>query len=172
VSFLKGLVTRKAAPPLARDDALRLRPVRNPAVTWTEPAKVDDDDEEASADDRGPEPDALRLVLPQKRDRLGTFLERFFGPSGKRQIGLDSFGAKVWLLCDGVHTIGDLVDMTSTTYKLNRRQAEVSVLAFMKMLSQRQLIGYVKDERKQPDVNPGNRRRRAHRPRKTGRRQR
>jgi hypothetical protein len=153
----------KPTPPLPREDVLRLRPVRNPAVVWTEKTEdAEDSGENASAD-------AMTLELPGRSDRFGIFLERFFGPPGKRRVGLDAFGARIWTLCDGAHTVDDLVGVTSSQYKLNRRQAEVSVLAFMKMLSQRRLIGYVKDERKQSDVNPGNRRR-PRRPRKTGQR--
>ena len=60
----------------------------------------------------------------------------------RKTIELDEFGAEVWELCDGTHSVEQLVKHTCGKYKLNRRQGEVSVVAFMRMLTQRRLIGF------------------------------
>jgi len=139
----------KKNPALPREDVLRLRPVRNPVVTW-EAEAVDE-----AEDDTGDEteiPPKYVLNLPTKQDKFAKILTRMFKGPSSRKVQLDEFGSQVWDRCDGKHTIEELVRFTCETYKLNRRQGEVSVLAFMRMLSERRLIGYLK---KEGDVSHG-----------------
>jgi hypothetical protein len=159
--------------PVSREDALDLRPVRNPVVKW-EPIPGPSLDETEGED--GPHPGPLlgnereeegprklMLVVPRKEDRLTNFLARMLQAPEEKRIELDEFGSAIWERCDGTRTVEDLARFTSTTYKLNRRQAEVSVMAFMKMLSQRRLIGFMKDGRGSSDVGPSTRQRAAKR---------
>ena len=146
---------------LPREDVLKLLPIRNPVVTWTakepdEPRsdaepETDADTEEPAAEEPAV-PDKYILSLPTRDDRFGKVMKRLFGAPEARKIELDEFGSQIWTLCDGKHTVDELVRFTCTTYKLNRRQGEVSVLAFMRTLSQRRLIGYLK---KEGDVSHG-----------------
>lgn len=119
-------------PTLPRGETLALRPVRNGVVTWEPMPDAED----------GPG-DGIRLTVPRRQDRLGRLLGRVFPVPGHKTIELDEFGAEVWQMCDGTHSIGHLVTHTCQKYKLNKRQGEVSVLAFMKMLSQRRLVGFL-----------------------------
>ena len=80
--------------------------------------------------------------MPRRQDRLGRLLGRVFPMPDRKTIELDEFGAEVWEMCDGAHSVEQLVTHTCGKYKLNRRQGEVSVVAFMKMLTQRRLIGF------------------------------
>lgn len=123
------LLARK--PSLPRAESLALRPMRNPAVTW-ECNKPQDDDA----------PARTVLRVPVKTGGLTRMLTRLMSMPDSKTIELDEFGGAVWEMCDGHHTVEQLVGHTCQTYQLNRRQAEVSVLAFMRMLIERRLIGF------------------------------
>ena len=149
----------KKNPALPREDVLRLRPVRNPVVSWETEVKeeIDSEEETSSEEETGAEeapeiPLKYVLNLPTRQDKYAKILARMFKGPSSRKVQLDEFGSQIWDLCDGKHTIEELVRFTCQTYKLNRRQGEVSVLAFMRMLSERRLIGYLK---KEGDVSHG-----------------
>ncbi|MDQ2764614.1 MAG: PqqD family protein [Pseudomonadota bacterium] len=127
-------------PTLPRGETLALRPVRNRVVTWERP----------ETEDPGA---SLRLTVPRRQEGMGRLLGRFFPMPDRKTIELDEFGAEVWELCDGAHSVEQLVTHTCAKYKLNRRQGEVSVVAFMKMLAQRRLIGFITKEKERPHDN-------------------
>lgn len=112
---------------LPRGEMLALRPLRNKSIAWI------------------PKPDGetpgAHLTVPRREDKLGQVLARLFQIPATKTIELDEFGAAVWEKCDGRHSVEQLIVFTSNSYKLNRRQAEVSVVSFMRMLAQRRLIG-------------------------------
>ena len=112
---------------LPRGEMLALRPLRNQAIGW-----------EMKADDETP---GAKLTVPRRDDKFGQIVSRLFQVPPTKTIELDEFGAAVWEKCDGRHSVEQLVAFTSSAYKLNRRQAEVSVVSFMRMLAQRRLIG-------------------------------
>lgn len=112
---------------LPRGEMLALRPVRTASVAW-----------EPKADSDAP---GVQITVPRREDKMGQILSRLFQIPATKTIELDEFGAAVWEKCDGKHSVEQLVTFTATAYKLNRRQAEVSVVSFMRMLAQRRLIG-------------------------------
>ncbi len=112
---------------LPRGEMLALRPLRNQAIAW-----------EMKADTETP---GANLSVPRREDKFGQIVSRIFQVPATKTIELDEFGAAVWEKCDGRHSVEQLVVFTSNAYKLNRRQAEVSVVSFMRMLAQRRLIG-------------------------------
>ena len=112
---------------LPRGEMLSLRPLRNQAIAWT----MKPDTETPGA----------QLTVPRREDKFGQWMARIFQVPATKTIELDEFGAAVWEKCDGRHSVEQLVVFTSSAYKLNRRQAEVSVVSFMRMLAQRRLIG-------------------------------
>ena len=113
---------------LPRSEMLALRPLRTASVAW-----------EAKAEDS--ETPGVQLTVPRRDDKMGQILSRLFQIPSTKTIELDEFGAAVWEKCDGKHSVEQLVTFTAGAYKLNRRQAEVSVVSFMRMLAQRRLIG-------------------------------
>jgi len=115
---------------LPRGEMLALRPLRNVSVAW-EPK---------------PETVGVQLTVPRRDDKLGQLLGRVFQVPSTKTIELDEFGSAVWEKCDGKHSVEQLVVFTASAYKLNRRQAEVSVVSFMRMLAQRRLIGLDKSK--------------------------
>ena len=115
---------------LPRGEMLALRPLRNVSVAW-EPK---------------PEAVGVQLTVPRRDDKLGQLLGRVFQVPSTKTIELDEFGSAVWEKCDGKHSVEQLVVFTASAYKLNRRQAEVSVVSFMRILAQRRLIGLDKSK--------------------------
>ena len=118
----------RGKPGLPRGEMLSLKPLRNREVAW----EIAEGEEAAGA----------KLTVPRREDRTGQLLSWIFKIPQSRVIELDEFGAQVWERCDGKHSVDQLIKHTCDTYKLNRRQGEVSVLTFMKMLAQRRLIGF------------------------------
>lgn len=109
---------------VTRQEQLDARPVRNSLVTWEK------SDEE------------ITLAIPVRRDKRTDFLAKILKvPESDRHIQLDEVGSAVWEVCDGEHDIDSIIKLLCNRYKLTRREAEVSVREFLKMLAQRNLIG-------------------------------
>ncbi|HEY3397708.1 MAG TPA: PqqD family protein [Armatimonadota bacterium] len=110
-------------PQIARQDALRVYPVRNPSLDW-------------ELDDQGLV--VATLVRPKslKSKIMGSFLML----PDSRQLKLDEVGSYVWSLCDGKHAVTDLIAEMSDKYKLSRREVEVSLTEFLRMLAKRGMI--------------------------------
>ncbi|RLE78217.1 MAG: hypothetical protein DRJ56_00565, partial [Thermoprotei archaeon] len=66
----------------------------------------------------------------------------------RKKILLDKVGSFVWDLCDGEHTVEDIIRELMREYKLHRREAEASLLLYLQMLSKRALIGFILPARK------------------------
>ncbi|MEI8196476.1 MAG: PqqD family protein, partial [Phycisphaerae bacterium] len=92
-----------------------------------------------------------RLIAPR---RLG-FLQKLVGlprraaaagsgPHGvlptEKAFDLDELGAQVWHLCDGRHTVAEIIRTFAQTRRVNQREAQVAVLAFLRMLVRRNLV--------------------------------
>lgn len=125
--FLPGGPT-KASP----QQVLGLRPLRNPAVKWER---------------EGDENLVVIRYTPKPFEGRPRFIDRFFGlPSEKRIELTDELSSAVWEQCDGKHTVAEIAGFISKEYKLGRRQAEVSVLAFLKTLQTKRLVGVPIDQ--------------------------
>ena len=72
----------------------------------------------------------------------------FFVPEEKR-VGLDEIGSYVWELCDGKNSVRSIVGRFQKKYKLNRKEAELSMLNYLKMLAKKKLIGLMIKEPQQ-----------------------
>jgi hypothetical protein len=112
-----------------RKAALHLRPGRNAALTWEK---------------RDSGETVLSVPLNKSRNRMARWAARWMRVPAERHVELDEVGGYVWELCDGNHTIEAIVQKTSKEYKMNRREAEVSVTMFLQMLHQRNFIGFYK----------------------------
>ncbi len=71
---------------------------------------------------------------------MGTLPASCWLPPEKHLV-LDRVGSGVWELCDGFHSVESILDYIQRRHKLSRREAEVSVSAYLKILGQRRLIG-------------------------------
>lgn len=132
-TFKNSVPFLKKEPKISRKEALAVIPIRNAAVEWSKSE------------------DEVTLSIPLRRDKLVGFMEKLFSRKrfpDKKQIVLDEVGSTVWELCDGEHDISSIVKELSSKYKMNRREAEASVTAFFKNLTQRKLIGLVQGGKK------------------------
>ena len=64
--------------------------------------------------------------------------------SGARGRPSGEVGGFVWELCDGNNTVETIVSRTGKQFKMNRREAEVSVTMFLQMLHERNFVGFYK----------------------------
>jgi hypothetical protein len=87
--------------------------------------------------------DGVRLSAPVERTGLGRV---FGGGAGEKRFDLDSLGAWVWQRVDGLRTVEDLIESFAAGQRVNLREAEVAVTAFLKMLVKRGLVALVVPE--------------------------
>ncbi len=128
--FGRMLPFLKIRPPVAdRQTALILRPARHSSVTWEKQAGGE-----------------IILTIPQNDEInfVTRTLAKWLKVPTERKVELDEVGGFVWELCDGNHTVESIVQKTAREYKMNRREAEVSVTMFMQMLQERHFIGFYK----------------------------
>ena len=100
-------------------------PVRNQLITW-------------EIDDKG----EASLVVPQKDKLWVQLASKLFMLPNKRVIVLDSIGTYVWQMCDGKHTISQIIKSVQNQYQLTRKEAETSLFTFMQQLGKRNFIGF------------------------------
>ncbi len=109
-------------PRINRQRALASYPVRNQAVEWRADGET------------------MVLIARRREDAVGRLLSLFFVVPRERKYELDSVGSYVWQHCDGRHTVEDLIRGLAARYKLNRKEAEVSLTAFLRLLGKRKLV--------------------------------
>ena len=86
---------------------------------------------------------AVILVVPPQfvKRRL---LTRLMFPSSKqreRRMELDPVGSYVWGMCDGGHSVREIIATLADRFKFARREAEVSVLKYLADLGRSGFIG-------------------------------
>ena len=123
--FNKVLYTLKLKkrPDVDRSKVLKAFPLRNQLITWEL-----DDKEEAS------------LVIPQKDKFWVRVTSKLFMLPDKRVVVLDSIGAYVWQMCDGEHTISQIIKALQKKHQLTRKEAETSLFTFIQTLGKRNFI--------------------------------
>jgi hypothetical protein len=131
-SLYEKLVTGKKKKP-SRAEVLASRPFRNPSVTWERQER------EGEGDNAPREPVAL-LKVPRRKDKWGNLAARFFKIPDFKKIELDEIGSDVWERCDGTLSVEAITKAICAKYRLNRRQGETSVTAYLRMLAERRLV--------------------------------
>jgi hypothetical protein len=127
-----GFFRRERPVQITREQAMSARPVRNPSI-------------EATRDEKG----EVSLKIPRRKTRFVNLLARFGGIPEHKIVTLDAIGAGVWDLCDGQHSVKDLVAAVADKHKLSRKEAEVSLVTYLRQLAQRGIIALeVPDEMK------------------------
>ena len=117
---------QKSAMPLSRDQAFDARPVRNPALKW-----------------RVNEEETVEVIVPRRKDLFGRAMGFLFFVPENRPITLDEVGTAVWDLCDGDHTVGEIVKALAKDYKLGRREIEVSLTEYLRTLGKKGMVGFL-----------------------------
>ena len=116
---------RKKTPQLTREESLGARPVLNQLVRI----------------ETGPDGQVV-LNVPRRKTPLLKIVSRLFKIPPDKQIELDELGTYVIQHCDGAATVAELIDGFAHQFQLHRREAEVSMLTFLKTLAQRGIIGF------------------------------
>lgn len=114
---------------LKRDDILSAIPLRNATIKWEQNSEGE-----------------VSIVIPQKDKLWVKVVTKIFMVPSKRVVVLDEIGSYVWMLCDGEHTIRDIMNSLSSKYHLTRKEAEVSLITYMRNLGKRGMLGFaIKD---------------------------
>jgi len=111
---------------LTREETLKARPIRNEFVKETKGKKGE-----------------TILVIPRKKVRWIQILSRIFYIPPERKISLDEIGAWVWSRCNGSVAVINMIEELAQEFKINRKEAEVSLLNYLKKLAEKRLIGFV-----------------------------
>jgi len=117
-------------PHLDRQDSLAAKPVLNRLV------KLERDED-----------GNIILQVPRRDTAMARTVARVFGIPPYKRVALDELGTFVIELCDGQNTVREMVDKLAKRFKLNHREAEVSLSTFLRTLGRRSIIGLVIERR-------------------------
>jgi hypothetical protein len=126
-SSIKNMVTGNR-PKVTRAQMLGAIPVRNGTVQWARESRDES------------RPNVALLRIPRRSDKYGNTIAKLFKLPEFRKLELDEIGSDVWEMCDGTVSVDALTRAICTKYRLNRRQAEASVTAYIRMLAERRLV--------------------------------
>lgn len=79
--------------------------------------------------------------------RLASKVGMWDGRPMTKQLELDEMGSFVWGLLDDTRTVRDIVALFVERYKVQHREAVLSVTEFIRLLGQRGLVGLGELER-------------------------
>jgi hypothetical protein len=108
-------------PTVDRRQSLQGVPVLNPGVRW----KAENDG---------------RLLVTVPLRRSAGFLGRWQADSWKKRVRLDALGSFVLEQVDGKKNALEITEAFIARFKVNRREAELSIVAFLKSLLERHII--------------------------------
>lgn len=83
----------------------------------------------------------IDLVIRGPRPR--GLLARFMPPILEKRFKLDELGSFVFAQIDGTRTVEQIMEAFTARYKLNRRETEISVAAFLRTLGERKIVSLV-----------------------------
>ena len=86
---------------------------------------------------------ANRVVVTVRLKRGKGLMSRFLPKEFKRQVKLDELGTHLFRQIDGETTTRQIIDAFTEHYKLNRREAELSCVSFLRSLATRHVISIV-----------------------------
>jgi hypothetical protein len=130
IGRLPWVARRRAVAGVRRSDVLAAVPFRNERIEW----------ELREPDAPGESPVAV-LRIPRRQDRLARLLDRVFEAPTHKQVLLDELGTEVWCGCDGEHSVDGLIRSLARKHRLERREVEVSLTAYLRTLAGRGYIG-------------------------------
>ena len=119
------LFRRRAQPHLTKDDLLASRPVLNQALSWT----VNDQNE-------------VVIEIPRREAWWVKALSKIVYTPTKRSIALDEVGTSVWRMIETRATVQSMIGQLAKAYKLNRREAEAALIAYLRTLAKKNLVGF------------------------------
>lgn len=129
-----GIFSRRRPVRITREQALYTRPLRNPEL-------------EVRRTERG----EVSLKLPRRRVWWLNLLAKLGSAPDYRTLTLDGVGSSVWDLCDGEHTVKDLIGKLAEEHQLSRKEAELSMMTYLRQLAERGVIVLVVEPEKEGD---------------------
>lgn len=120
-----GSLLRKRKLRLTREEALDARPLRNVGV-------------KSSVGEEG----ELVLQIERRKDLFGKAMGFLLAAPLLKRVSLDEMGSFVWDLCDGERSVREIASLMGRQYRLNRREAVLSLTTFLRSLGKRGLIGF------------------------------
>ncbi|MDP6357395.1 MAG: PqqD family protein [Planctomycetota bacterium] len=123
-----GIFSKRRPRDLDRRTALKGVPSLNEDASF-----LSDEDNETTT---------VRLKVP----RGGGLFERFRPPIVEKKFELDELGTFIVNLIDGKKSAKDLIDEFEEHFRVNRRESELGVVSFLKLLNQRRIISIVEGE--------------------------
>ena len=83
----------------------------------------------------------ITLVIPfHAPDWIRRLAGRVGSGEGERTVELDEIGSFVWGMCDGKTAVREMIQRLADRYKLNRKEAEAAVTAFLRTLATKGLV--------------------------------
>ena len=120
---------KKDTPELDREQSMQSVPVLNQLIT------VEYDAEDNAV-----------LNVPRKRTTMVKLMAKLFRLPPYKQIELDELGTYTIELCDGEHTVEQMIEEFADRFDLSHREAEVSMLSFLETLAKRGIIAFALPE--------------------------
>lgn len=120
------MLSFKKQPKIGREAMFKSKPVRNDQLTW----ETNEEGEVTVTLERG---DSWKVRV----------LSKLFWIPNQKTLVLDEIGSQVWNMCDGRTTVEAQIRRLSEIHKLNIKEAEISLLAYLKKLGQKGLVGFV-----------------------------
>lgn len=127
---LLGLFKKeKDTPELGREQSMQSVPMLNQLIT------VEYDAEDNAV-----------LNVPRKRTTMVKLMARLFRLPPYKQIELDELGTYTIELCDGEHTVEEIIEAFADRFDLSHREAEVSMVSYLQTLAKRGIIAFAVPE--------------------------
>ena len=93
----------------------------------------------------------ITLHVPFRASALVMRLSRWLGGgAGEARVELDEIGAFVWEMCDGDTSVREMIARLSERHQIGRKEAEVSLMTFLKTLMRRGLVSAIVEKEKPP----------------------
>ena len=80
------------------------------------------------------------VIMKRKFTWWLKILSKLFYLSDRKIVTLDELGTEVLNMCDERISFRNMVDRFSRNYKLNLKEAETSIMAYLKSLSERRIV--------------------------------
>ena len=127
------MVSFRKQPKIGREAMFKSKPVKNEKLDWE---KTEDEE--------------VIITLTRSESWKIRLLTKIFWVPKQRKLVLDSIGSQVWDMCNGRTTVETMIRSLSETHKLNLKEAETSLLAYLKKLGQKGLVGFVVSKKDLP----------------------
>ena len=121
-----SLFSLKRQPKISREAMFNSKPTRNDRLEW----KTNKDDE-------------VTITLKRADTTKVKILSKIFWVPEKRTLVLDEIGSQVWKMCNGRTSVASMIKQLCETHKLNAKEAEISLLTYLRTLGRKNLLGFL-----------------------------